>query len=140
MIGEVAEKLGYSQSSISHSIKKHLGMSFRDLCILKRIERFEKIITDDPTITIIKAAEKIGYDDPLNFSRIYKSVRPRTPTAFIRTVRPPAISRNVHRGSPIAEYRGTNRRGTVSGYYWVLGKYRISGISLKCLSREKNYC
>jgi AraC-like DNA-binding protein/ligand-binding sensor protein len=87
MIGDVAKNLGYSQSSISHTIKKHLGMSFRELCILKRIEHFEKIIVDDPTMTIIKAAEKIGYDDPLYFSRIYKSVRSQTPSAFIKTVR-----------------------------------------------------
>jgi AraC-like DNA-binding protein/ligand-binding sensor protein len=87
MIEDVAENLGYSQSSISHSIKKHFGISFRKLCILKRIEHFEKTITDDPTMNITEAVEKIGYDDPLYFSRIYKSIRSQTPSAFIKTVR-----------------------------------------------------
>ncbi|MDR0759406.1 MAG: PocR ligand-binding domain-containing protein, partial [Treponema sp.] len=86
-LGEAANHFGYSQSSISHVVKNHLGMNFKELCILKKIERFEAIMTSNPSLTIQNAASQVGYDDPLYFSRIYKKVRKKAPSAFVKEVR-----------------------------------------------------
>ncbi|MDR1970476.1 MAG: PocR ligand-binding domain-containing protein [Treponema sp.] len=90
-LAEVADHLGYSQSSISHIIKGHLGMSFKELCILKKIERFETIVMSTPSLSVEKAAAQVGYEDPFYFSRVYKKVRVMPPSAFINAARKGAI-------------------------------------------------
>ena len=84
---EIAADLGLSRSAISNNITKKFGVSFKQLLIRKRIERFESIILTDPDTTIQEAAEAVGYDDPLYFSRIYKKVRYVPPSTYISTLR-----------------------------------------------------
>ncbi|GHV54861.1 hypothetical protein AGMMS49579_16290 [Spirochaetia bacterium] len=84
---EVADHLGYSQSSISHIIKGRLGMSFKELCILQKIERFEAIIKSAPSLSIEKTAAQVGYEDPFYFSRLYKKVRSISPSNYVKSVR-----------------------------------------------------
>ncbi|MDR0639811.1 MAG: AraC family transcriptional regulator [Spirochaetaceae bacterium] len=83
---QLEKHLGYSQSVIFNALKKRLNMNFKRLCILKKVERFEHIVSENPFITIEEAALKIGYDDASYFSRVYKKVRSTTPSAFIRAV------------------------------------------------------
>jgi ligand-binding sensor protein/AraC-like DNA-binding protein len=83
---EVANYLGYSQSSILNALNKKLHMSFKHLCILKKIERFETIVTADPLISIEEAALKVGYSDVSYFSRLYKKVRSVAPSFFIKSI------------------------------------------------------
>jgi ligand-binding sensor protein/AraC-like DNA-binding protein len=83
---DVSDYLGYSQSTILNALHKKLGMSFKRLCILKKIERFEAIVAIDPHITIEEAALKVGYRDVSYFSRLYKKVRLVTPSAFIKSL------------------------------------------------------
>jgi YesN/AraC family two-component response regulator len=61
-------------------------MSFKRLCILKKIEQFEAIVTTDPLVSIEEAALKIGYRDVSYFSRLYKKIRSITPSVFIKRV------------------------------------------------------
>jgi ligand-binding sensor protein len=84
---EVSDHLGYSQSTILNALNKKLHMSFKRLCILKKIERFEAIVTTDPLVSIEEAALKIGYRDVSYFSRLYKKIRSITPSIFIKRVR-----------------------------------------------------
>jgi AraC-like DNA-binding protein len=64
--------LGYSQSAILNALKKKLHINFKHLCILKKIEGFESIVTADPLVSIGEAALKAGYRDVSYFSRLYK--------------------------------------------------------------------
>jgi AraC-like DNA-binding protein len=82
---EVSDHLGYSQSTILNALNKKLHMSFKHLCILKKIERFETIVTANPLISIEEAALKVGYRDVSYFSRLYKKVRSVTPSVFIKS-------------------------------------------------------
>jgi ligand-binding sensor protein len=84
---EVESHLGYSQSTILNALKKRLHMNFKQLCILKKIEKFEAIVTEDPLITIEDAALKVGYCDVSYFSRLYKKVRSTAPSLFIKSIR-----------------------------------------------------
>jgi AraC-like DNA-binding protein len=83
---DVADHLGYSQSTILTMLKKKLLMNFKRLCMLKKIERFEAIVSADPFLSIEEAALKVGYGDASYFSRLYKKVRAQTPSAFIKSV------------------------------------------------------
>ena len=79
--------VGRSCSTISHTIKRQLGMSFKHLCILKRIQRFESIVATDPFLSIQEAVSQVGYEDPLYFSRIYKKVRLASPSTYVNEMR-----------------------------------------------------
>jgi AraC-like DNA-binding protein len=83
---EVANHLGYSQSTILNALNKKLHMNFKQLCILKKIEHFETIVTAEPLISIEEAALKVGYRDVSYFSRLYKKVRFTTPSLFVKSV------------------------------------------------------
>ncbi len=88
----VAAAVNRSRSAVSHAVKRRLGLSFKQLCILKKIQKFESIVALDPGLSIKEAAEKVGYGDPLYFSRIYKKVRLAAPTTYIRSLR----DRGIH--------------------------------------------
>ena len=82
-----AAAVNYSNSTISHTLKRQLGMSFKKVCILKKIQRFESIIAADPVLSIQEAAALVGYEDPLYFSRIYKKFRLAAPSSYVNSVR-----------------------------------------------------
>jgi AraC-like DNA-binding protein len=84
---EIAAAMNRSKSSISHTVKRQFGMSFKQLCILKRIQRFESIITKDPHTSIQDAAFQVGYSDPFYFSRIYRKVRLVSPSTYVNSIR-----------------------------------------------------
>jgi YesN/AraC family two-component response regulator len=84
---EIAFTMNRSRSSISHIIKQQLGLSFTQLCTLKRIQRFESIAAMNPDISIQDAASQVGYEDPFYFSRLYKKVRLVAPSGYIRSIR-----------------------------------------------------
>ncbi|MDR1128692.1 MAG: PocR ligand-binding domain-containing protein, partial [Treponema sp.] len=83
---DAAAHIGYSQSTILKILKKKLGMNFKQLCILKKIEQFELIVTKDPLISIADASFKVGYRDVSYFSRLYKNVRSIAPSVFIKSI------------------------------------------------------
>jgi AraC-like DNA-binding protein len=86
-LDDLVAAVNRSKSTVSHTVKRQLGISVKQLCILKRIERFESIVTSDPAISIQEAASLIGYQDPFYFSRIYKKVRFSAPSAYINSMR-----------------------------------------------------
>jgi len=86
-LGDVAAAINCSRSTISHTIKHQLGMSFKKICILKKVQRFESIIAANPEMSIQEAAELVGYPDPFYFSRIYKKVRLAAPSSYANSIR-----------------------------------------------------
>jgi AraC-like DNA-binding protein/ligand-binding sensor protein len=87
LFSEAAAYLGYSQSTILNILKKRLNLNFKQLCILKKIEQFEIIMAENPSLSIEEAASRVGYSDVSYFSRLYKKVRSSTPSAFIKSIR-----------------------------------------------------
>jgi len=86
-IDAAASAVYRSGSSIYHSIKQKYGISFKQLYTLKRIQFFERLITAEPNLTISEAASKVGFEDPLYFSRIYKKNRHIPPSVFVNMTR-----------------------------------------------------
>jgi AraC-like DNA-binding protein len=86
-LDDAAAEIHYSGSTISHTLKRQLGMSFKRLCVLKKIQRFESIIAANPELSIQEAASLVGYMDPMYFSRIYKKFRLAAPSSYVSSVR-----------------------------------------------------
>ncbi len=86
-IGEVAEAINKSESTISHAIKKEFGISFKEFLIEQKIDYFEKQVLSNPGLTIKEAIESIGYEDSLYFSRLYHKKRGYAPSLFLKRVR-----------------------------------------------------
>ena len=86
-LDDAVKEVGYSRSVISHTIKQQLGMSFKKICNIKQVERFESILSADPFLLIQEAAAMVGYEDSLHFSRIYKKIRSGTPSAFVKSLK-----------------------------------------------------
>lgn len=83
----VAAAVNRSPSTVSHTIKKQLGLSFKQLATLKKIQKFESLIARNPLISIQDAAAAVGYDDPLYFSRLYKKIRLSPPSMYVQSLR-----------------------------------------------------
>ncbi|GAB1483161.1 hypothetical protein MASR2M78_19770 [Treponema sp.] len=83
----VASAVNRSPSTISHAVKKQLGFSFKQLATLKKVQKFESLIAKNPILSIQEAAQAVGYDDPLYFSRLYKKIRLSPPSVYARSFR-----------------------------------------------------
>ncbi|MDR2898435.1 MAG: PocR ligand-binding domain-containing protein [Spirochaetaceae bacterium] len=86
-LDDAADDLNRSRSAVSHAVKKQLGMSFKQLCTIMKIQKFESIITAEPDISIKDAAARVGYEDPLYFSRIYRKMRLSSPSTYMKSMR-----------------------------------------------------
>jgi len=85
-LDQIAEAMHRSRSTISHMVKRRLGVSFKQLCILKRVQRFESIVAADPAISIGEAAVRVGCADPFYFSRMYRKLRLVPPSTYIKSI------------------------------------------------------
>ena len=81
-LDEVAKNAGRSRSSISHSFKKILGKSFSKVVIEAKLSKAEEYFKNTPNLSIEEVAFKLGYKDPLYFSRLYKKNREISPSQY----------------------------------------------------------
>ena len=81
-LNEVARNAGRSRSSISHSFKKILGKSFSKVVIEAKLSKAEEYFKNTPNLSIEEVAFKLGYKDPLYFSRLYKKHRGISPSEY----------------------------------------------------------
>lgn len=86
-LAKAAAQLGVSESALSHGLHRRIGLSFGQLVALKKIERFEALVKRDPDLSIRDAAELIGFQDPLYFSRLYRRIREVPPSVFVASIR-----------------------------------------------------
>ena len=84
-LDEVARNAGRSRSSISHSFKKILGKSFSKVVIEAKLSKAEEYFKNTPNLSIEEVAFKLGYKDPLYFSRLYKKNRGISPSLYRNT-------------------------------------------------------
>jgi len=81
-LSDVAHFVGKSNSYISHLFKKNFDKSFSQICIEMKLNKADDYFRIMPDITISEVAYKLGYEDPLYFSRIYKKYRKISPKEF----------------------------------------------------------
>ncbi|MDD5707458.1 MAG: PocR ligand-binding domain-containing protein [Kiritimatiellae bacterium] len=71
-----------SPSTISHVFRRKTGQSFKHAQIVARLERADTCFREAPGITVREVAFKLGYRDPLYFSRLYRKYRGVPPSRF----------------------------------------------------------
>lgn len=80
-VTEVAERFNIERRRFAHLFERYTGINPSNYLIELRIQHAKELMraTDD---TIAKIAEKVGYDDPFYFSRIFKKYTGKAPTVY----------------------------------------------------------
>lgn len=86
-LNEAARLISRSPSTVAHLFKQATGQSFRHYQIDRRMQLAEEMLRTRANMTIGQIALELGYEDPLYFSRLFKSHRGVTPSAFRRLSR-----------------------------------------------------
>lgn len=85
-LSDVAAAVGRSRSTISHLFKDKLKTGFKKTVMDSRFDKAQEYFRDSPHLKIKEVAEKVGYDDALHFSRIFKKHRNLSPRQYVRTM------------------------------------------------------
>jgi AraC-like DNA-binding protein len=80
-LGEAADMLNCSISSLTHSFKKATGRSFKNYVIYRKILTAQELLASPDGLTVSQVANRVGYEDPFLFSRIYKKHTGRAPSS-----------------------------------------------------------
>lgn len=83
-IEEVAKYIHRSPSTISHIVKKELGISFSRLVIEEKLKAAEYILLTNPKKPIGEIADELGYSDQFYFSKLFKKYRGISPSEWIK--------------------------------------------------------
>lgn len=83
-LSDVATAVERSRSTVSHLFKDKLKSGFKNTVMNIRFDKAEEYFRIAPHLKIKDVSEKVGYEDALYFSRIYKRHRKLSPRQFIR--------------------------------------------------------
>lgn len=86
-LSEVAAIVHRSPSTLTHLFQKILGKGFKQIQIEMKLERAEEMFSTTPHLTVREVSYRLGYQDPLYFSRLFKKYREISPSEY-RTRRP----------------------------------------------------
>lgn len=79
-IHDIAEHVNIHRSYLSHKFKEQVGISLWNYVVLRRIYKFNALITDNNSIE--KSAYDVGFENYSNFFRLYKKHMGITPMEF----------------------------------------------------------
>jgi AraC-like DNA-binding protein len=74
-----------SPSTLSHLFRRRLGKSFRRLRAELALDRADELFRETPGLRVKEVAYRLGFDDPLYFSRLYRKYRGVPPRTAIVT-------------------------------------------------------
>ena len=83
-LDDVAMAVRRSRSTVSHLFKTKLNKGFKKTVLDIRFSKAEEYLRMVPRLKIREVAEKVGYGDPLYFSRIFKKHRGLSPSHFVQ--------------------------------------------------------
>lgn len=72
---EAAELLCCSVSSLTQLFKKSTGQTFKQYQIELKLNKADELFENHPQLTVSEVAKKLGFNDPLYFSRTYRKHR-----------------------------------------------------------------
>lgn len=82
-VEELVKILGISQSYIYKIFMKKCGMSPQKYIMNLKIEQAKALLTSSD-MTVTEVASSVGYEDALNFSKIFKAYTGASPTQFLK--------------------------------------------------------
>ena len=80
-INELADRIGVNRSYLTSSFKKSLGCSPQEYLMNLRIEK-AKTLLKNGDIQVSEVAVRVGYGDPLAFSKVFKARTGRSPREY----------------------------------------------------------
>ena len=86
-IRDVAASVGFSQSYLSALFSRHVGESFTDYLIRRRMEHAQQLLLNTD-LKSYEIAYKAGYDNPTYFSSLFKRYTGMTMSQFRNAIRP----------------------------------------------------
>lgn len=83
-LSTAAAMVGRSPTTLSHLFRRTLGQSFRQVRIEMALDKADEYFRNDVGIRVSDVAARLGFDDPLYFSRLYRKYRGIPPSRRIR--------------------------------------------------------
>ena len=80
-INELADHIGVNRSYLTSSFKKTLGCSPQEYLMNLRIEKAKSLLKNGD-IQVSEVAARVGYRDPLAFSKVFKARTGRSPREY----------------------------------------------------------
>ena len=84
-ITDVCKKLGYSKSYLSKIFHEQTGCTIANYCNYVKIKQAKKLIREN-NLNFAQISDKLSFDNPQYFSRVFKRFEKITPTAFKKTL------------------------------------------------------
>lgn len=78
-LGDAAEMVHRSPSTLAHLFKRRVGRSFRQVQIESQLSHAEGLLRGEPQLSVKEIAYRCGFDDPLYFSRLFRKRRGASP-------------------------------------------------------------
>lgn len=79
-LSEAALLVGRSPTTLSHLFRRRLGRSYRELRTETLLARADELARRVPSIRVSEVAARLGFQDALYFSRLYRKHRGQPPT------------------------------------------------------------
>jgi len=83
-LSTAAAMVGRSATTLSHLFRRTLGKSFREVRIQAVLDKADELLRTYPEMRVSEVAARLGFDDPLYFSRLYRRHRGFPPSRRIR--------------------------------------------------------
>lgn len=80
-INELADRIGVNRSYLTSTFKKSLGCSPQEYLMNLRIEKAKSLLKKGD-IQVNEVAARVGYGDPLAFSKVFKARTGRSPREY----------------------------------------------------------
>lgn len=87
-VKDVAERLKIDRSYLYRLFKDKMGISIIDYIVRRRVAKSETLLGNS-RLSIKDVAYSSGFSDQMYFSRVFKKLNGRTPTAFRKMIFPP---------------------------------------------------
>lgn len=83
-LSTAAAMVGRSPTTLSHLFRRTLGKSFRQVRIETALDKADDLFRSNPDMRVSEVAARLGFDDPLYFSRLYRKHRGFPPSRRAR--------------------------------------------------------
>lgn len=84
-LASFSEKYNVSIGRLSVLLKEHLGMSYSEYMIMKRIQKAKYLLRNEK-MSVEKVGEAVGYSDYCYFTKVFKRVVGLTPSKYRKNI------------------------------------------------------
>lgn len=81
-VHDVAQALGYHPDYLGKAYKKATGERLARAIVVHKVNRAKDLWARRPEATVTEVAARVGFEDPLYFSRVFKLITGRAPTEY----------------------------------------------------------